>query len=72
MLEKIDQLSSEVSNIIIYSRSAILQNLLTKKIKDRFKIEKYRTVYVDTAAELKEMKLFDFDINQLMNMKVGK
>lgn len=56
MLEKIDQLSSEVSNIIIYSRSAILQNLLTKKIKDRFKIEKYRTVYVDTAAELKAAK----------------
>jgi len=56
MLEKIEQLSLDVSNIIIYTNSAILQNVLNKKIRERFKIEKNLTKYADSAATLKIAK----------------
>ena len=60
MLEKIEQLSLDVSNIIIYTNSAILQNGLNKKIRERFKIEKNLTKYADSAATLKIAKSESF------------
>lgn len=56
MLEKLEQLSQEVSNIIIYTNSAQLQAILSRKIKDRFKIERSMTKYADNSASLKLAK----------------
>ena len=56
MLEKIDFLSQDVANLIIYTNSAILQNVLKKKIKEKFQIERNLTKYADTSATLKAVK----------------
>lgn len=56
MLEQIDQLTQSVSNIIIYSNSAILQNVLNKKLKEVYKIERYATKYANDSATLKVAK----------------
>ena len=56
MLERVEQLSIDVSNIIIYANSAILQNILKNKIRDRFAIGKYMTKYADSGSTLKQAK----------------
>lgn len=56
MLEKIDMLSPDIANIIIYTNSAILQNVLKAKIKEKFSIAKNLTKYADSASTLKEVK----------------
>ena len=56
MLEKVEFLSQDVSNIIIYTNSTTLQTILKKKLKERFKIGRNLTKYASTGAELKEIK----------------
>lgn len=56
MLERVEQLSTDISNIIIYTNSAILQNILKTKIRERFAIGKYMTKYADSGATLKQVK----------------
>ena len=56
MLEKVDQLSLDVSNILIYTNSNVLQTLLKKQLKKRFNIGRNLTKYASKASELKEIK----------------
>lgn len=54
MLEKIDFLSRDVSAIIVYTNSVVLQTLIKRKIKERFEIGKNLTKYASSNASLKE------------------
>lgn len=56
MLEKVDLLSQDVANIIIYTNSDILQSILKKRIKERFKIARNLTKYADSGSTLKIAK----------------
>ena len=56
MLEKVDQLSLDIANIIIYTNSNSLQSFLKKRLKERFNIARNLTKYASKASELKEIK----------------
>lgn len=56
MLERIDNLSSDVVNLLIYTNSPILQNILKMKLKKNFGIGRYMTRHADNASTLKEVK----------------
>lgn len=56
MLERIDNLSADVVNLLIYTNSPILQNILKKKLKTNFGIGKYMTRHAENATTLKEVK----------------
>ena len=57
MIERIENLSVDISNIIILVDSAVLQTFVKKKLKETFEISRNMTRYVDTAADLKKVKL---------------
>lgn len=85
MLEKIDTLSLDVANLIIYTNSAILQTFLKKKIKEKFNIGRNHTKYADTGSELKVIKnetftppfdggiwVVDVDTSKISISEIGK
>lgn len=57
MIERIDNLSSEVLNIIIYTNNGMLKNVIKEKIKKRYGINPYVTHMVYSTKELKDTKL---------------
>ena len=57
MIERIESLSVDISNIIVLVDSAVLQTFVKNKLKDSFEISRNMTRYVETAADLKKVKL---------------
>lgn len=47
----------DISNIIVLVDSAVLQTFVKNKLKDSFEISRNMTRYVETAADLKKVKL---------------
>lgn len=56
MLEQIESLSLDTCNMIILVKDARLQSFVSQKIKDHFNIGRNLTKYVNTGAELKQVK----------------
>ncbi len=52
MLERLEQLSPEVCNIIIYTNSAVLENVLKRKIKEIRGVQRHLVVSAESNAEL--------------------